>query len=215
MVRHLLPFLLLGCSPPGPPVVIGEKVDGLITFYDRVGLGACGYDVGESDFAAINTEQWAGSAACGTCIEITGPKGKAVVRTIDLCPECKRGHLDLSRAAFNKLAEASLGRVNVTWQAVTCPVSGNVRLQMKDGSNPYWTAVQVRNSRRPVTTLEVNKGGTWKTVPRTDYNYFLDESGFGIKAVQVRITADNGSHVTGTVPSVQAGAELEMSAQFL
>ncbi len=202
------------CSAPAPPVSIGEKVDGVITFYDGDGRGACSYDSGDSDFAAINAEQWAASAACGTCIEITAPKGKTVVRTVDLCPECKRGHLDLSRAAFNKLADLSLGRVNVTWQAVTCPVSGSVRLKMKDGSNPYWTAVQVRNSRRPVKTLEVKKGGTWRVLPRTDYNYFLDESGFGMSAVEVRITADDNTQVTGDVPSVQANAELEMAGQF-
>ncbi|MBX7116177.1 MAG: RlpA-like double-psi beta-barrel domain-containing protein [Myxococcaceae bacterium] len=80
------------CSAPAPPVSIGEKVDGVITFYDGDGRGACGYEPGDSLFAAINAEQWAASAACGTCLEITGPKGKTVVRTVDLCPECKRGH---------------------------------------------------------------------------------------------------------------------------
>ncbi|MBX7116904.1 MAG: hypothetical protein K1X64_21445, partial [Myxococcaceae bacterium] len=121
---------------------------------------------------------------------------------------------DLSRAAFNQLADAALGRVNVTWQAVTCPVSGSVRLKMKDGSNPDWTAVQVRNSRRPVKTLEVKKGGAWKVLPRTDYNYFLDESGFGMSAVEVRVTADDNTQVTGHVPAVQANAEFEMAGQF-
>lgn len=202
------------CTTSGPVVPIGEKVDGLITFYDGDGRGACLFDSSDSNFTAINAEQWAGSAACGTCMEVTGPKGTIVVRTVDLCPECKRGHLDLSRGAFAQIAEPSLGRVNVSWQAVRCPTSGNVKLKLKDGSNAFWTAVQVRNSRLPITTFEVQKAGAWKQVPRTDYNYFVDESGFGNGPVQVRITAQGGAQVLATLSSIQSGAESDAAGQF-
>ncbi len=37
---------------------------------------------------------------------------------------------------------------------------------------------------------------------------------FGMSAVEVRITADDNTQVTGDVPSVQANAELEMAGQF-
>lgn len=215
MNRAYAAVLCLGaCAPVGPAVALGEKVDGLITFYDGDGRGACGFDASDSNFTAINAEQWAGSAVCGTCIEVTGPKGKIVVRTVDLCPECKRGHLDLSRAAFTQIADPKLGRVNVSWQPVSCPVSGNVRLKLKEGSNPYWTAVQVRNSRLPVMTLEVQKAGAWKQVARTDYNYFVDASGFGQGPVQLRVTAEGGAQVLATVATIQAGAEVEAAGQF-
>lgn len=203
-----------GCSTPSTPLPLGEKVDGLITFYDSDGRGACGYDATGDDFAAIDTPQWGGSAACGTCIEVTGPKGVLVVRVVDRCPECQFGHLDLRRSSFAKIADLSAGRVAVTWQPVSCPVSGNLRLQLKDGSNPFWSAVQVRNHRRPVQSLEANKGGVWKRIARTDYNYFVDEQGFGQGPIDVKVTADDGSVVNATIATVQAGLELEAAGQF-
>lgn len=198
----------------GPPLPVGEKIDGIITFYDGDGRGACGFDATSDDFTAIGDSGWAGSAACGSCIEVVGPRGQAVVRVVDRCPECGPGHLDLARRTFEKLADPKLGRVGVSWTPVLCPVSGNVRLQFKDGSNPWWTAVQVRNQRRPVTRFEVMKQGAWVAVPRTDYNYFVDPSGFGDGPKEVRLSAENGETLTGTLPAVKAGLEVDFGAQF-
>ena len=50
-----------------------------------------------------------------------------------------------------------------SWRTVTCPTTGNLRLQLKDGSNPWWIALQVRNHRRPVAKLEA-----WLTAQRAD-----------------------------------------------
>ncbi|SJL07610.1 uncharacterized protein ARMOST_10960 [Armillaria ostoyae] len=42
--------------------------------------------------------------------------GKFVDVTIgDLCPDCGRNEIDLSRSAFQKLAALDDGRINVTW----------------------------------------------------------------------------------------------------
>ena len=63
---------------------------------------------------------------------------------------------------------------------VACDAEGPVSYKFKDGSNPYWTAVQVRNSRYPIAKLETSKdGASFVEAQRQDYNYFLNGSGFG------------------------------------
>ncbi|KAF8880747.1 RlpA-like double-psi beta-barrel-protein domain-containing protein-containing protein [Infundibulicybe gibba] len=61
----------------------------------------------------MNAPQYPGS--CGKNIRITY-KGKSVVAKVeDKCPECVFGAIDLSPAAFNRLADPSVGRMQVDW----------------------------------------------------------------------------------------------------
>jgi len=215
-MRFVLFALAAACAstPQQPALPTGQTTDGIITFYDGDGRGACGYDPTADDFAAVYTGGWASSAACGSCVEVTAPKGTLVVRIVDHCPDCDANHLDLRRTSFAKIADLSAGRVNVKLKPVTCPVAGNLQLQVKDGSNPYWLALQPRNHRRPVTKLEGKQGGAWVNLPRTDYNYFVAESGLGDAPLTVRVTADDGAVVEGQVPAIQAGAIVTLGSQF-
>src|SRR5690349_20325765 len=110
----------------GGGISLGEVRDGIITYYDATGAGACSFPAtpNDLDVAALNAEEWAGSAMCGGCVRVDGPLGSVTVRIVDLCPECKRGHLDLSREAFAKVANPVDGRVAVKWQLVSCAVNG-------------------------------------------------------------------------------------------
>ncbi|KAL1918767.1 uncharacterized protein VTP21DRAFT_2789 [Calcarisporiella thermophila] len=94
------------------------KGDG--TFYD-VGLGACGSTNSNSDMvAALNAPQFGsgnnGAPSCGKKVEVSGPKGKVTVTVVDKCPGCAHGDLDLSPAAFQKIADQAQGRVPISWQ---------------------------------------------------------------------------------------------------
>jgi expansin (peptidoglycan-binding protein) len=44
--------------------------------------------------------------------------------------------------------------VPIRWQYVPCDVGGPVVYRFKDGSNQWWTAVQLRNVRHAVSALE-------------------------------------------------------------
>jgi expansin len=200
-----------------PPVSLGEEQQGIATYYDFAdGSGACMFPATPSDLdvAALNAEQYREAAYCGACAEVVGPTGSVTVRLVDLCPECESGHLDLSPSAFEKIAPLEQGRVDITWKLVSCTVTGAVSYQYKDGSNQWWTAVQVRNHRYPITKFEVDKGDGFVELPRTDYNYFLDETGFGPESVQVRITASTGKMLIDTLPPVEEYLVTEGSAQF-
>ena len=194
---HALLFGLsaAGCTPPegstqtgadaGTVVsqpCSGDERTGEATWYDFAdGSGNCGFPATPDDLmvAAMNHADYAASAACGSCVRVVGPSGMVDVRIVDRCPECPPGDIDLSPEAFDRIAPREDGRVPIAWTTIACPVDGPIVYHFKDGSNPWWTAVQVRNHRTAVARFEVERDGQWVEVPRVDYNYFVDEGGMG------------------------------------
>jgi expansin len=211
-------------SPPTTNVVtmqaFGMPHTGDATFYTTAdGSGACLYDKNTADvnIAALNVSDWDGSAWCGACADVTTADGSKMVRVriVDECPDCSPGQLDLHPGAFAQLAPTSAGRISIKWTFVACDVTGPVRYKYKDGSNPYWTAVQVQNSRYPISKLESSGDGlSWTEAARQDYNYFLNDHGFGTSVVHVRITAESGEVLEDNLPTVQANAVTAGQAQF-
>ena len=189
---------------------------GVATYYAATGAGNCGFDPSPNDLdvAAMNASQYAGSAVCGECVDVTGPNGKVTVRIVDQCPDCQNGQLDLSKEAFAKIAPVSAGRVTIDWQVVPCNVSGPVSYLFKDGSSQYWTAIQVRNHRLPIASLEIQTNGAWASVNRADYNYFVDDKGAGPGQVHVRITAIDGQKLDDTLPAAASSLSAPGAAQF-
>jgi expansin len=168
------------------PLPMGAPEAGRATYYAADGSGACSFDPspGDLDVAAMDAPEWNGSGACGACVWVPGPKGSVTVRIVDLCPECEAGHLDLSQEAFAKIADPSAGNVPITWTVVPCAVTGDLSYEYKDGTNQWWTAIQVRNSRRLISSLEWMSGGSFTPIPRETYNYFVVGSGVGPNPIQ-------------------------------
>jgi expansin (peptidoglycan-binding protein) len=194
----------------------GVVEHGVATYYDATGAGACSFDPTPNDLnvAAMNAHEWATSAVCGECIAVTGPNGKVTVRVVDECPECATGQLDLSKQAFASIATLSAGRVNIDWQVVACDLTGPIAYRYNEGSSQYWTAIQVRNHRLPIQSLEYEKAGSWAAVKREDYNYFVEPNGMGTGPIHVRVTAITGEKLEDTLTPVQAGATVVGAAQF-
>jgi expansin (peptidoglycan-binding protein) len=136
------------------------------------------------------------------------------VRIVDSCPECGSGHLELSKQAFAKIAPLVDGRVTTKWRYVSCVVQGPVRYRIKEGSNPHWTAIQVRNHLLPIQKLEWQKSGSWVEAKREPYNYFVEHSGMGEGPVRVRITASDGQKLEDTLPRIEASTTVDGAAQF-
>ena len=209
-------------GPPPTTVITSEKFGELHqgdgTFYTFAdGTGACMYDkTSDIHIAALNVVDWAGSAWCGACADVTGPSGNQIrVRIVDECGDCAKGQLDFHPDAFAELAPKSLGRIAISWSFVACDAQGPVSYKFKDGSNPWWTAVQVRNSRFPIAKLETSKDGVnFVAAQRQDYNYFLNGAGFGAGSTQVRITASNGATLLDTLPEVKAELVVPGASQF-
>jgi expansin (peptidoglycan-binding protein) len=190
---------------------------GIATYYDATGNGACLFGESPHDLlvAAMNNDQYGQADYCGAYVQVTGRGGTVTVRIVDLCPECEAGHLDLSREAFALIDEPRLGRVPITWQVVSPELSGPIAYHFKDGSNPWWTAVQVRNHRNPIARLEAMLEGEWVEVPRTGYNYFVQtEPGLGAGPYTFRVTDAYGSELVDTgIPHIEQGT-IAGAAQF-
>lgn len=191
---------------------------GIATYYAATGAGACSFDPSPADLnvAAMNAEEYANSGVCGAFVRVAGPKGAITVRIVDLCPECKAGHLDLSQQAFAQIADVRLGRVSINWQIISTAIDGPIRYHFKDGSNQWWTAVQVRNHRNPIAKLEYRTGNnTWVSVPRTSYNYFVQTNpGMGTGPFVFRVTDIYGNIVVDDGISHIESGTVSGAAQF-
>jgi len=191
---------------------------GIATYYQATGEGACMFDPSPNDLlvAAMNAEEYDNAAVCGAYVQVAGPKGAVTIRIVDLCPECRAGHLDLSREAFSRIGDLPEGVIPITWQIVSPPLSGPIVYHFKDGSNPWWTAVQIRNHRNPVVKLEYRLAdGSWAVVPRTDYNYFVRTNpGMGAGPYTFRVTDLYGNLLMDNgIPHVEKGS-VNGSGQF-
>jgi expansin (peptidoglycan-binding protein) len=201
-----------------PPVVLSALRTGEATFYGATGAGNCSFDASPQDLmvAAMNQVDYAGAAACGEFVALTGPKGSVTVRIVDRCPECPAGNIDLSAEAFARIADPVAGRVPIRWQVVAGTVQGPVAYRYKEGSTRFWTAIQVRNHRLPITALAIRPAGAsaWIEVPRLDYNYFVHPVEIAAGPLQVRITAAGGAQLIDTLPEPAGGTVTPGLAQF-
>ena len=170
---------------------------GEATYYYATGAGACGFGASPGDLmvAAMNAPDYNNSAVCGEYVHVYGPNGSVTVRIVDLCPGCASGDLDLSEEAFALIAPLPRGRVPITWQVVSPDLPGPIAYHFKDGSNQWWTAVQIRNHRNPIARFEYLKDGRqWVEVPRTSYNYFVQTGpGMGVGPYTFRVTDAYGN----------------------
>ena len=170
-----------GASPAGR-IEPGVPHAGVATFYDSDGGGACSYDPSPDPLtAAMNSTDFEGSQACGAYVLVQAAGGASLtVRITNLCPApCRVGQLDLSAAAFARLAPPVKGEIPITWTLVSPALSKNISIRYKTGSTQWWCGIQVIDHRNPVARMEVQVGGQWQPLHRADYNYFLSESGAG------------------------------------
>ena len=171
-------------SPPSIPVVIATGGAGDVTTYGGVNNanpsrgGACNYGVtGITHYAAIQVSllpgdlrgQWNGGRICGQCVRIRArtPTGwrSTVARIVDKCPDDHCG-IDLGGAPATDLMGAQAGRYSGEWSFVPCDglvgvFDGPRTLWTKEGTNPYWSLVQVRNPPSAVDSLlgRIGDGG--------------------------------------------------------
>lgn len=207
----VLSMIMIGCHDNGvivkntdpsacPAVPVNHNGEG--TFYTFAdGSGNCGFDATPNDLmvGAMNTVDYAGALICGTCASVQGPNGTISIRIVDRCPECKQGDIDLSPLAFSFLADTSLGRIPISWHVIPCNVTGPITYHFKDGSNQWWTAVQIRNHRYPIMGLEYKTSdGSFKAVNRVQYNYFVEANGMGPGPFTFRVTDIYGHTLVDT-----------------
>ena len=177
-------------------IQLGRTYTGAGTFYAATGAGNCSFEASSNLMVgAMNQKDYDNSQACGATLAVTGPNGTVTIKVVDRCPECPPGAIDLSRQAFAKIAPVSAGKVDISWKLLSPATSGPVSYLYKSGSTQYWCGIQVRNHRNPVRSLQVKAHGSWKTLARQNYNYFVSADGSGCGSA-IRVTDIFGNQVT-------------------
>jgi expansin len=185
------------CASVGPAAA---TTAGTATHYVLTGTGNCSYPSPPADglFVALSPAEYHGAAACGGYVEVSGPNGSVRAEVIDQCPPCAAGHIDLSEAAFARIAPLSAGLVSVTYRAVADPaLAAPVALRVKEGSSRYWLALLAMNTGNPLASVQVESAaGGWRDLVRADYDYWIAASGAGDGPFTVRLTDTAGHQVT-------------------
>ena len=178
-----------------------SEVSGTATHYVLQGLPNCSYPSPPADglFVALPPDAYDSAAACGGYLEVHGPDGSVRVEVIDQCPDCGDGHIDLSEAAFSAIAPLSAGLVDVTYQPLANPsLPGPVSLLVKQGSSQYWLALLAANTGNPLASVQVQSAssGSWSSLVRASYNYWVAQSGAGPGPFTVKLTDTQGNVAT-------------------
>ncbi|MGW2562579.1 cysteine/serine endopeptidase inhibitor [Streptomyces sp. NPDC001514] len=120
---------LLGAGTAIATDPVAESDQSKMTWYDLVGVGACGTPVNAEveDLVAVPHAWWTAAnpneddLCKGVYVEVSYNGKTITVPVRDKCPaaECGPGHIDLSKSAFQKLAPLEVGVVNgITWRFV-------------------------------------------------------------------------------------------------
>lgn len=225
-MRYVVLLTLVGCgscsddgagtTPAGTCTAAPAMASGEGTYYDATGAGNCSFDATPNDLmvAAMNAVDYGTADWCGACVEVTGPNGTVTVRIVDQCPECAKGDLDMSPQAFALLSPLEAGRIPITWREVPCDVTGPIAYHFKDGVSQYWAAVQIRNHRYPIKSVEALVGGAYQALGRVEYNYFLEESGLGPGPYTLRVTDTRGHVLEDTGIAVGDNVTRTGASQF-
>ncbi|MDG4785270.1 expansin EXLX1 family cellulose-binding protein [Micromonospora sp. WMMD1102] len=174
-------------TPSGPTVFKGKA-----SHYDGGNSGGnCSLPGPPANrlYAALGSARYAGSAACGSFLDVTGPKGTVRVMVLDRCAGCTNNKIDLSRQAFAKIADLSQGIVPVRYRAVVDPpLPGPLTFRLKGGVSQYWFAVQVGQHGNPVRSMAARRAGSgWRAAKRGSDNYWVVDGGLGPGPYSIRV----------------------------
>jgi expansin (peptidoglycan-binding protein) len=180
--------------------------------------GNCTYGPTDDLVVGVSELDYQGSVGCGGCLEVERPgRGTILVRVADSCFACAAGELVLSEEAFAMLEpNLDLGVIEVSWRWVECPAQGPIEIHFIADSNPLWLAVQVRNHRHRIASLEARASGadSWLTLERADYNYFIAEEGLGEGPFDFRVTDIYGHVMEESQMALGMDVVRSGSAQF-
>jgi expansin (peptidoglycan-binding protein) len=146
------------------------------------------------------------AALAGAYLQVEGSKGSTVVYVTDLYPEGAEGALDLCPTSFAKIGDMAAGKIDIKWKVIKAPITGNVSYRIKEGSSPYWAAIQVRNHKYPVLKMEYYSNGQWINMEKMQWNHFV-ATNMGTGTIQIRMTDILNHVITDTVnPLPQYGS---------
>jgi expansin (peptidoglycan-binding protein) len=192
--------------------------NGEATYYAATGGGNCSFDASPENallVGAMNELDYDNSTGCGSFVNITGPDGDVVIRIVDRCPECSEGDIDLSPDAFEEISPLAMGRIEISWNFVPGDITGPISYKFNDGSNEWWTSIQIRNHRTSIASVEIkDQNGNWAMLDRQMDNFFSNGTGYGVEPYSIRVTDIFNQQITDDNISFSIGGIEDGKANF-
>lgn len=162
------PAGLAGTEPLAARPALGRSViEGHAVFYDPgQASGSCGLGPFPAGgwYASLPPRGYASGRACGSYLDVYGPGGPVRAEVVDVCTGCAAGTVDLSRAAFARIASPRRGTVAVRYQAaVNPPLPGPLTLRITAAGRTGTLAIQVINHGNRLSSVAASRpGGRWE-----------------------------------------------------
>ncbi|TQM33534.1 expansin EXLX1 family cellulose-binding protein [Nocardia bhagyanarayanae] len=205
-------------SPPLPPM------PGEARYYSSTSTVACSYQDLPADglYAGLSTQEFGGAHLCGGHIDVRGPLGTVRVLIADRCPGCAPGQLDLSAAAFDRIADRADGVAQVSYRLVRNPEPApELGYVVKPDSTAGWLAILITGTGNPIRQVALRDEASeqWRELTRGKDNYWtLVAAGsgpfiarvtdaYGHEAEIMGVTMDAGEQRTGMRLYSAASAE--------
>jgi expansin len=159
------------------PALAGPTIEGHAVFYDPgQAAGSCGLGPFPAGgwYASLPPRGYASGRACGSYVDVHGPGGTVRAEVVDVCTDCAAGTVDLSRAAFGRIAAPRAGTVAVSYQpTVDPPLPGPLALRIAPAARPGDLAVQVINHGNRLSSVAASRpGGRWQRLAPSADGYW-------------------------------------------
>lgn len=196
-----LPALQPPASGQAGPPLANTVTRGRTYFYNPgSGDGSCSFGRLPADglYVSLGAEQYAAGSACGSYLDITGPDGTVRAEVVDNCPGCSHGGIDMSQAAFARVADMAQGTVLVSYRLARDPrLPGPLALRVARAASARWLALQVINHGNPLAAVDVRAAHRpgWRRLALSPDDYWVASAGAGAGPFRVRVTDIFGHRV--------------------
>ena len=161
-----------------PAALDRPVIEGLAVFYDPgQAAGSCGLGPfpAAGRYASLPPHSYASGRACGSYLDVSGPRGTVRAEVVDVCTDCAAGTVNLSRAAFARIADPRTGMVAVSFRtALDPPLPGPLVLRISVMTRPGALAVQVLNHGNRLSSVAAGwPGGRWQRMAPNADGYWI------------------------------------------
>ncbi|WP_433590592.1 expansin EXLX1 family cellulose-binding protein [Nocardia sp. CA-145437] len=153
-------------------------------------------------YVGVPTSRYDGSAPCGSYVDIDGPLGSVRAQVVDRCPGCGPDQYDLSRSAFEAIADSVDGVAPVRISTVRDPnPAPELFYRVQQSSSTSWIGILFSGTGNPLAqvALRPDSGGDYRPM-RRGYDNYWTVSGMGRGPFTAQVT-DIYGHVA-YVPGV-------------
>ncbi|QIS03611.1 hypothetical protein F5X71_15935 [Nocardia brasiliensis] len=192
-----------------PPAQSLSVVSGEARFYSFGRRVSCSYPDLPLDglYVGMSTAEYGTAERCGGYLDVAGPRGSVRVQIVDRCPGCAPGQLDLSTAAFSRIADLSDGVAKVGYTLVRNPEPvTELTYEVKPDATATWFSILFAGTGNPLHEVAIRPatGGAWQQLTRGMDNYWsISRAGPGPFAA--RLTDIHGNRVEIAGITVEPG----------